>query len=448
MTQFQSPTDFILKSVIIEKSGESVDIKKLVATIAYVESITSPFVSAKLQVVDSAGLLQGLPIEQGDKIQISVLTNASEEPIDYNLSIASISYRYAEQRKQTYVLGCVSSEALVDSNMKVTRNLRGNPEKIIADLLINRLKTTKILYSEPSSYEIQMNPNRRRPFEVCSKISTYSVSPKTKKSAGFFFWETRRGYNFFAVDSLCADKDSEFKSERLQTETWGPYIERVANQESDVDSRNNILKSVFTNELDVFKSLRHGRYTSTTATFNISTGQYQEYKFGYIDQYQNQAHLGGQEEIAKIPGVNLEDVGTDIEDGQGRYMSYVIDHERWHNDLSIGSPEPQDGSDSPSRYADRHGEIISYALARYDSLKTQQCSIIVSGNPLICAGDKVDIKLVNKIASVNSFVNPWDVDSSGLYLVDEVTHTYDTTEDRNGRFLTTIRLMRDSLGMK
>ena len=67
---------------------------------------------------------------------------------------------------------------------------------------------------------------------------------------------------------------------------------------------------------------------------------------------------------------------------------------------------------------------------------------------MICAGDKVDIKLISKLPSSASFTDPWDKESSGLYLVSEVTHTYDTTLDRNGRFLTTIRLMRDSFGMQ
>jgi len=41
---------------------------------------------------------------------------------------------------------------------------------------------------------------------------------------------------------------------------------------------------------------------------------------------------------------------------------------------------------------------------------------------------------------------PWDQESSGVYLIEEVTHTYDSTKSTNGRFITTLRLMRDSYG--
>ena len=43
---------------------------------------------------------------------------------------------------------------------------------------------------------------------------------------------------------------------------------------------------------------------------------------------------------------------------------------------------------------------------------------------------------------------PWDLESSGEYLIGEVTHSYDPTMGNNGQFLTTLRLMRDSYGMK
>ena len=69
-------------------------------------------------------------------------------------------------------------------------------------------------------------------------------------------------------------------------------------------------------------------------------------------------------------------------------------------------------------------------------------------NPEICAGDKVDVRLINKLSTEEGKKDPYDPESSGLYLVGEVTHTYDTTIGPTGRFITTLRLLRDSYGMK
>ena len=81
-------------------------------------------------------------------------------------------------------------------------------------------------------------------------------------------------------------------------------------------------------------------------------------------------------------------------------------------------------------------------------LKNQNCTIVVPGNAEICAGDKIDIRLLNKLPSAEARKDPYDPESSGVYLIAEVTHAYDTTVGTNGRFSTTLRLMRDSYGLK
>ena len=73
-------------------------------------------------------------------------------------------------------------------------------------------------------------------------------------------------------------------------------------------------------------------------------------------------------------------------------------------------------------------------------------TIIIPGNSEICAGDKIDIKLVNKAPGARIDDEPYDQESSGIYLIEEVTHTYNSTKNLNGKFLTTLRLMRDSYG--
>jgi hypothetical protein len=56
--------------------------------------------------------------------------------------------------------------------------------------------------------------------------------------------------------------------------------------------------------------------------------------------------------------------------------------------------------------------------------------------------------LINKKPTSELNKESVDNESSGLYLVKELTQTYDTLEGTNGRYTTTLRLMRDSFGMK
>ena len=177
--------------------------------------------------------------------------------------------------------------------------------------------------------------------------------------------------------------------------------------------------------------------------FNHSTGQYEEYVYKIKDSYDNMAHLGGQEGIALIPANEVE-----ITDYPTRIMSMILDHESWYNNSSPASPDPKDGSTSPTKFADWQKYYAAQSIARYELLQNQSCSIVIPGNREICAGDKIDIRLISKLPKVMAQNDPYDVESSGVYLIKEVTHVYDTTEGANGKFLTTLRLMRDSYGLK
>jgi len=463
MAQFGSNTDFQLKGVKIYPvgGGKPIQIKQLINSFSYVESITSPFLSATMEVVDSGGLLQGLPIQGAELVEIEVVTNINES-LTYSLVIWKVGNRFAQNQKQAYTLGLVSLEALNNEIARVTKNLQGNPDKIINNLLKENLSTDKEFFSEPSLFEVKMAPNRQRVFDLISKLAIKSVSPQAKYeqskdkniskanssqsikgSAGFFFWETIRGYNFFAVDSLCADDNSNLKSKNLDLPSWGPYIEKVGNQDNGADDRFVIYQSVFGSELDLLSSLRRGKYSSLITFFNHSTGQYEEYVYRIKETYDNMAHLGGQESINLIPSNQIE-----LSDYPSRIISVLLDHETWYNDAEPASPEPKDGSKSPTKFADWQKYYSAQSIARYQLLNNQQCTIVIPGNPNICAGDKIDIRLQSKLPNILAKDEPYDKESSGLYLIKEVTHTYDTTVGTNGRFTTTLRLIRDSYGLK
>lgn len=470
MEKFTSPTDFRLKSIRItpNSGGKPKEISKLVSFFEYAESLNTPYVAASMDVVDSAGLLQSLPIQGGEKVVVSVITSSTEEPVDYTFVVWTVSNRFARQQKQTYTLGLISQEALINEATRISKPLSGNPESIMIDLLKNGLKTDKQIYSEASKFEVKFIPNRKRPFDIMRPITRNAVSPQVdyknskdkkdknaaekivnqtsqsiKGSGGFLFWETKRGYNFFAVDSLCADDNSKLKSKKLQSQAWGPYVERLGNQDDGGDTRFIVYESYFGSEIDLLQSLRGGKYSSLVVLFNHSTGQYEEYVYKVKDSYDNMAHLGGQEGLTLVPIDQIE-----MSEYPTRILSIFLDHETWYNDPGPASPDPKDGSTSPSKFADWQKFYATQSIARYELLKNQTCTIVIPGNSEICAGDKIDIRLVNKVATSDGRKDPFDPESSGVYLIGEVTHSYDPLSGANGKFLTTLRLLRDSYGLK
>jgi hypothetical protein len=456
--QFQNITDFSLKSVVIAALGETegYEIKQMVSTFSYVENVTSPFVAGTMSVADSAGLLANLPIQGGETVKIVVDTSSADEPQEYVMQVWKVGNRYAKNQVQAFTLGLVSVEALNNECVRLMKRLEGKPEEIISKILTEDLNSDKVPLvtnlngmTSPTQFAVKMLPTNRRPFDIISSLCVKSVKidsggsagknsksdgdrGKISGSAGYFFWENKRGYNFFAVDDLLDANDEN---------TWGPYIEKPANQSDGADDRLTISQAVFQSEVDVMSAMRKGKYSSLIVFFNHSTGQYHEYDYSLEDAYDSMKHLGAQNKpsLIKFGDKSISDYPT-------RIVSTILDHESWYNEPGIASYEEEDKSEEPSEFCDFHKHFAAQSLMRYELLKHQMATVVIPGNSEICAGDKINIKLVNKAPGVRIQDEPYDQESSGIYLIEEVTHTYDSTKSTNGKFTTTIRLMRDSYG--
>ena len=445
------------------------------------ESLVSPFMSGVLAISDSADFLNGLdmdgnqsPIEGGEIVKITVKTpvSQSEEGETYEYKIWKIGNRISINKKQAYALALVSEEALLNETTRVLgripsggQNAEEIPEKSISDIVYDLVKTkiglesSKPLFREPTKFKQVIIGARRRPFDIISSLSDKAVSTKGKTgnttnsssdasetketikgTAGFFFWETKRGYNFFSVDALCDEPDGIFAAPDLKSEIHTGYQEKIANAEG-VDTRSVISKITFTSEIDTMSALRKGKYSSTMIFFNISTGQYEEYQYKITDSYDNMAHLGNQTKVSELKVGEQQLVET-----PSRLMTMVLDHETWFNEPGVASP--YENASNPSVFADWHKHFAAQSVARKELLNNQQCTVEIPGNNEICAGDKVEIRVQRKAPDKVREEEPWDLESSGVYLVKDVEHRFNFADGTSGKVVTTLQLFRDSFGVK
>tara|TARA_B100000424_G_C22928862_1_gene494132 strand:+ start:673 stop:2091 length:1419 start_codon:yes stop_codon:yes gene_type:complete len=459
----QHPNQITLLKFVMSKSDGSNPVKldtDMIISFDFMESIVSPMLSGQVVISDSKDFINEFPIEGGEIIEIDVKSSWSEDPTQYKLRVYKIGGRVIDGKKQLYTLLLISEEALVNESVRVQKQLEGNPESIIGKLIQNELKSTKEIFSEPSRFKIKMLPGNVRPFDIIAKLTKRSVSNKTtfgqpitngdkeesqqqiKGSAGFLFWETNRGYNFFSVDALCdISEERVFSAPRLQTQSWGPYKEEIANIDDGSDARLKLAAFTFSSEVDIMSSLRLGKYSTKMVFFNHSTGKYDEYLYKIKDSYDNMAHLGGQTSVSLIP-VNTEELSVK----PTRIMSAILDHETWFDDPKIGNPDDPK-ADNPTEYADWIKYYSAQSVARYDLLQNQEATMKIPVNPLICAGDKIAVALQRKAPDFAKEQKPFDTESSGVYLVKEVTHTYSfVVGGVTGNGYTTLRLFRDSYG--
>ena len=464
MSQLPYAASFKIKSILIYQveSDKSFDITDLAIKFDYFENIHYPTVSARLMLVDSVeNLIASLPIQGFEKVEIT-LEMGNKETYEYSFRVYKIDNRFGADRFQTYSLGLISTEALLNEGIRVAKTLRGKPDSIVQEILQSYLKTEKEITVDKSVYNMVFQPGKKSPFSIISAIKTKavpegtSVKSKGKSStaksngggggasdvaatdkadyqsaggtAGYFFYENRDGYFFKSVDSLCST--DKFNGEK----PVATYIQENANVGGSPDRK--ILDIDFNNEIDIMSKLRMGAYSSLICFYNYSTGAYEEYIYSLADEYENMGHMGsqkglpyGQKELSKYPT---------------RIMSVLLDHETWFDGEETASPEERDGANGKtSGYPDFQKYYISQSISRYHSLENQKVNLTVTGNPALKIGDKIEILIPNQIPTSKRTQDLYDSEHSGTYLISEVNHAFSPKDQKCTTYLT---LIRDSYG--
>ena len=488
---FQNSSEFKLKKCTISYGDGSNTTSLLngdmIAAFSFHESVLKPFVAGSLMLSDSIGFLTNFPIQGGEIVDMEVSTSFDEQTnkgqaTKYKLKVMRIASRTIKEKMQIYTLVMVSEEAFVNEIIRLEDPLSGKPDELVTKLVREKLKSSKEVFVEPCKFSVKMLPAKRRPFDIIADMTKRSISgnatfttkkTKTKKkergsafdnkktsgkeneikgTAGYFFWESLRGFNFYSVDALCSlpkldrkgnykEGTEEFPAKDLRSKPWGPYKEVIANKGDGEDQRGVVSNFKFASEVDVLHSLRKGKYSSVLVFFNMSTGQYEEYTYKIQSSYDAMSHLGGQDSISLIP-TNQEE----LSETPSRVMSAVLDHEAWFNDSDIADPDST-ATDNPSEYADWIKYYAAQTTARFDLLQNQTAKFTIPGNPYISAGDKVNILIPNKLADELKKEKPFDEETSGVYMVREVSHMYDKMTGGNGNMTTVLQLFRDSYGM-
>ena len=449
----------LVKSVAIWKVGEEdgkpyANLKHMASHFQYHESVLWPSYGATLVVVDNAeNLMASMPLQGGEKVVIEVEDVVGDD-YSYEFRVWKIDNRVAVDRGQIYTLMLISEEGLINESVRVNRTISGTTSKVVEDLLSQYLNVTGgLIDSEPSANSIKMVPAKKTPYSIirslCPKtISVETFSKKTKNSssdnnsqsskvsdvtstnkgsgtAGYFFFQTRKGFNFKSIDTLISADPKE------------PYT--YSSGRTDYESLNKIQEVRYNGEIDVMKKMREGAYSSIVCFFNINTGKYEEYVYSLKDTWNDMIHLGSQ---TKLP------VGqTTLSEYPTRVMSTIVNHENWYNGTSIASNEDDALGDQgvTNTFSDMQKQYLSQGIARTGIMFNQELTISLTGHLELCAGDTIEIRIPNQVPDEIRKDDVWDPEHSGTYLIKTVNQQIDISEQN---VYTVLELIRDSYGIK
>lgn len=425
------------KITIHSNDGKSnVDLRLGVAGLQYYEDLFSPTITAKMMIVNTGqsinnrGIYNGLPIRGGEKVEIELTTPIEEERKDKGefkviLYVNKISDYVQEKQKEVFTLHLISKEGITNLNKRVIKKYKA---KRIDEVIKDFLKMVDCEYEdediEKTENAYNFIGNMRKPFTLAPMLASRAIPEGGKStSAGFVFWQTRKGMKFKSIETLCKKKKEK---ENLKASfVFNRVNEPLVDPEK---SFTKVLSYGVVNNNNITASQKQGEYSTYRIYFNPSDLTFtQPNESVFRPEGKTEQEKMGSEET---PIPELVD--------PGKIPKPEMAHRIITGVYSCGTLEEKvSGNDDKAKINMDEKEDVSQAISRYSSIFTQVITLTVPCNIFLCAGDiiKCDFPQV-------SSENEVDDAQSGLYIIKEISHFFVPNKS-----YTAMKVIRDTSGV-
>ena len=435
------PSIFEIFTITSTDGKKSVDLRAGVVNFSYFEDVFSPMVTATVLIASTGNVMDdedgnkvslynGLPLRGGEKISIKIPGNSSTnidleftDKTENQFFVASISNVIIDAESESFTLNLVSREAITNETSRVGKKFPSSEpiSDSVKEIIEKYLVSKKALDVDKTMNPYGFFGNMKKPFTILTWLASKSVpgnSSGQSASAGYFFYETKDGFNFKSIDTLI---------------TKNPFPEKYIYSPGVVDNEDpkrdfKILQYSVTRNQNLINNLERGAYCTYRMYFNPVTFEFtnvQQGLFKVSESAEKMENLGEDFKIDLPP----DGSGRSIGDIPSRFMTGVLD---------FGITERKD-KNSRKKNADPM-EYKSQAMMRYNTIFTNNCTITIPLNTNLVAGGIIDLVFA-KISTENEKVV--DQKQSGLYMIKELVHFYESS----GSF-TKLKLIKDTFGKR
>lgn len=433
----QTPT--IQKFEIYSQTpGKSVSVDAGSPRIEYRESmidntirLTSYFIEGGDSVNDGSktiSALESLNIQGAEKVLFKCSDkrgNILDLSKDTSLRVSNRVHEYKTLKSTSYILQMVSKEFFDNKELEraVLRKYTGKISDSVNKILKEDLKTDKDLFISPTLKDCNDFGLRKPPFEVILELQQLAI-PAFKKSenktAGFFFWQTSKGFYFKSPDEI-------FNSKPIKK-----YIYNLAVDREVPDGYTDKIKQLYVNRsVDVERQMDHGAYGTVTETFDF-----------YSLEVNKNAPLLAQEAGKVLSGKELPKYGDYFK----KPTKYLTIPEAIGMAYMTG--DSIDLQLDKSKKENFSVETIAQAVQNYRQRLNYMIEVVIDADFSLQAGDLIRCDLPPLSSSKTPEPNAID---SGIYMILELCHFISPSAMSAGTdssFYTGLVLVRDSYGIK
>lgn len=413
---------------ITSKDGKkTVSIIGGVLDFQYFENLYSPITTAIIEVantgntIDGQGIYNGLPIRGGERVHFQIKTpfdnlSGKTEPFDYIMYVDKILSYASDKRAEHFVLHLVSREGITNEQTRISRKYTDPTIDKSIQQILSLVEPLQAVDLEKTENAFPFTGNMKHPLTWAVLLSKHAVPVGAKsKSAGFFFWQTKRGFVFKSIDGLV-----KFAKEKEKEAQKYYYRETMSNPyENPGENATTILTFQVNKSADLRRSLNEGEKSSYRIFFNpLDFSFTQPNESLFTPDFKN--ILGELEEPAAV--ADPENINAT------QWAPRVLSGTANVGTLDVGVSTEF----NYNPYQDQ-----AQAAARYSSFSNIDLTILVPVNTNLCAGDPVNLEF----PKVSVETPEIDRKTSGLYIIREITHKFLPTKS-----YTSMRVVKDSPG--
>lgn len=418
---------------IASNEGKTAELIGGIIKLQYFESLLNDTVSSNILYVDTGGavdgktVLDGLPLVGGEKSRFIMEDNQGTE-LEVTLYANDITPLSDDTHGQLISISSVSKEYLLNEKIRLYEKFKGKISEAVKKILTdgNYLGTEKDISGIDDTFEEEYNfmGNSKKPFYTINWVSKKAVpavsgeAAASGKTAGFFFWETSKGYHFKSIDTLLGQEPKKNIIYNDTPDDCGKKVPEGYDVKALSFSKDNIQN---TDDKE-----RVGARDTRIVTFDPFNGLYKITTPNSGDT-EDSLTTGGKKLATQNPEL--------IRPGANKNFSRTTYALKDTGSLPSGTTEQQLEKSKDENL--KVEKVLNQSIMRYNQFFSFKAEVVIPGDFSLHAGDAVYIDSPQQQNKLTEEVNE---QSGGLYIITELCHFLDL----NGTY-TKLLLVRDSV---
>ena len=431
------PSSVIKAEIKSNKGDETVSLVNGFVQIMYYESILQDSIKVDYifadtgNTIDGKSAMEGLPIVGTEDFELSFQDNGEiklefSEDNKNTLIVNKVTPQEANAGKSIITLNLVSEEFIrnEEGGSHVNVRMDGKISDHVKEILENKLKTEKDIEDiEETANNFNFVGNNKKPYYTINWLSKFGVPSKDGemgKTAGYFFWETSKGFHFKSIDAL-------FAQEAKKRFIFNSSPDGQGQIPPGYDGK--ILEQTADNRIDYQRKIRMGAYGTKLVVFNPFDCFYE-----VIPQTAEETEEGTTTGGEALPIFNEKFKNPSEEHNFTRTTFMLVDT----GTLPSGEVEEQIESNEEENFEAQ--KVLNQGIRRYNQMFSAQLTATIAGDFELHAGDAIYIDTPSIQTETEDEVNR---ETGGLYIIADLCHYVSSKET-----YTKMNLVRDSFGRK